>query len=235
MVRSARELYDLQLLDWEIQEREEELADIRAKLADDTRRQMARQRLAALQRKLDGLGPPRRNSEAAIQQIERRVSGIDERMYSGVVTNPRELEAYQDERSMLVRTQRSEEDTLLDLMVDMEETQESRDEARTVFERIDGERKSEVAELGSREEALSSQLPGLRERRVSMSSEFSSQALAVYETVRRSRGGHGAALVDRRGLCQGCRLVIPTTELLKVRSGQDIVQCGSCARILIYG
>ena len=234
-MRSVRQLYDLQLLDWDIQNLEEELSDVRAKLADDTARMSARRRLDALEARLRELASPRRQSEHAIQQMEQRASAIEGRLYSGAVTNPRELEAYQDERAMLVRNQRAEEDRLLDLMVEMEDVQERRDEARTTFEKIDVERSGEVSELTSREDALSSELPGLETRRQSISAEYPPNVMAVYETVRRARGGQGAALVDRRGLCQGCRLTIPNAELSRVRSGDGIVQCGSCSRILIYG
>lgn len=233
-MRNVKELYELQLLDWEIQQREEELSEVQARIADDARRVQAHRRLSALERKLGELGPAGRQVERAIQQIEERIAGIDNRMYSGSVTNPRELEAYQEERAMLVRNQGSEEDRLLEYMVGMEETEELRDQARAVFEQIDGERRRELGTLGTRQDELSSELPGLHSQRQEMSTEYPPNVMAVYETVRRTRGGQGAALVDRRGLCQGCRLVIPNAELGRVRSSEGIVQCGSCTRILIY-
>ena len=183
----------------------------------------------------DELGPARRQSERAIEQIEVRISNIDSRMYSGSVTNPRELEAYQEERANLVRNQRDEEDRLLEFMVEMEETEELRDQARAVFEQIDGDRRRELDTLGARQEELSSDLPGLRSLRQELSTEYPPNIMAVYETVRRSRGGQGAALVDQRGMCQGCRLTIPNAELSRARAGDVVVQCGSCSRILIYG
>ena len=53
---SIRQIYDLQLLDWDIQNREEELAGILETLADDSQRLSARRRLDSLHRKLDDLG-----------------------------------------------------------------------------------------------------------------------------------------------------------------------------------
>ena len=233
-MRNVRELYELQLLDWEIQQREEELSEVQTRITDDARRVQAHRRLSALERKLGELGPARRQVERAIQQIEERIAGIDNRMYSGSVTNPRELEAYQEERAMLVRNQSSEEDQLLEYMVEMEETEELRDQAKGVFEQIDGERRLELGTLGTRQEELSSELPGLHSQRQEMSTEYPPNVIAVYETVRRMRGGQGAALVDRRGLCHGCRLVIPNAELGRVRTSDGVVQCSSCSRILIY-
>lgn len=234
-MRTVKELYELQLLDWEIQQREEELSEVQSRIADDSKRIQAHRRLSVLENRLGELGPARRQSERAIQEIERRISNLDNRMYDGSVTNPREFEALQEERANQVRNQADEEDRLLEFMVEMEETEELRDQAKAVFEQIDGERRHELGVLGARQEELSSELPGLHSRRQQLSTEYPPSIMAVYETVRRIRGGQGAALVDQRGLCQGCRLTIPNAELSRARSGDDVVQCSSCSRILIYG
>ena len=232
---SIRQIYDLQLLDWDIQKREEELSEVLATLADDSQRLSAKVRLDSLQKNLDDLAGPRRRSESAIQQAEQRLSEIERRMYSGFVTNPRELEAFQEEQATLNRNRSDEEDRLLEYMVDMEETEVLRDEARAAFEQIDGQRSKQVAELGTRRTELESELPELHRERHTMSSEYPRQILAVYESVRRSRGGQGAALMDSRGLCGGCRLTVTSAEMQRVRASREIVQCGSCSRILVFG
>ena len=232
---AIRQIYDLQLLDWDIQKREEDLAGILETLADDSERVSAGRRLDALQQKLDDLVEPRRRSESAIQQAEQRLSEIERRMYSGFVTNPRELEAFQEEQATLNRNRSAEEDSLLDYMVEMEETQSLRDEARVAFEQIDGERNRLVAELGALRKELESELPELHRERQAVSSEQPQSILAIYETVRRSRGGQGVALMDNRGLCGGCRLTVTSAEMQRVRASREIVQCGSCSRILVFG
>lgn len=233
-MRAVRELYDLQLLDWEIQQREEELSEVQGRIADDSKRIQAHRRLSVLENKLGELVPARRQSERAIKVIEERISNLDTRMYDGSVTNPREFEALQEERDNQVRNRGDEEDTLLEFMVEIEETEDLRDRARAVFDQIDEERSRELGTLEARREELTSELPGLLEQRQEMSAEYPPNIMAVYETVRRTRGGQGAALVDQRGMCQGCRLTIPNAELSRARSSQGIVQCGSCTRILIY-
>ena len=231
---SLRDLYDLQQLDWDIQNREEELADIRARAADDTRRLTAKRQLDALETRLADLARPRRQTENNIEDIELRIAEIDGRLYDGSVTNPRELEAYQEERTNLSVNRSDEEDRLLEMMIETDDTQALLDKAREIFERIDGERVRELESLKARHAEVSSELPDFKERRGELVSEQAPMTLAIYEQVRQLRGGQGAALVDRRGLCQGCRLVIPTTELQRVRAGDQVVQCGSCSRILIY-
>ena len=230
---SIKDLYDLQLLDWEIQKREEELDDIRAKLADDSTRIAAKRRADALEARMAKLTSPRRQAENNIEDIERRIADIDVRLYDGSVTNPRELEAYQEERANLEENKSEEEDKLLELMIESDDTQALLDKAKAIFERIDQERVSEIERLRSRGTAITAELPEFMDRRITLADFQAPAALATYESVRKLRGGQGAALVDRRGLCQGCRLVIPTTEMRLVRAGNQIVQCGSCSRILI--
>ena len=234
-MRTVKELYDLQLLDWQIQQREEELSEVQGRIADDSTRVQAHRRLTAIEAKLGELGPARRQSERAIEEIEQRITNLDNRMYDGSVTNPREFEALQEERANQVRNRGNEEDRLLEFMVEMEDTEELRDRAKAVFEQIDEERTRELGTLEARREELTSELPGLHTQRQEMSAEYAPNIMAVYETVRRTRGGQGAALVDQRGMCQGCRLTIPNAELSRARTSEGIVQCGSCTRILIYG
>ena len=232
-MRSVKELYELQLLDWEIQNLETEFAEARARLADDSARVRAKRELDALDARVDDLAASRRQCENAIDRFDERIALIDKRMYGGAVSNPRELEASQDERAAHLRNRSAAEDALLELMVEAEETEERRDEAKTAFERVHAERSREVAELTARGRELSARLPDLRARRADLAALYDPAAIAVYESVRRSRGGQGAALIDRRGLCQGCRLVRPNAELSRARAGDQIAQCGNCSRILI--
>ena len=58
----VKQLYDLQLLDWDIQDREQSIAEVRARLADDSKRIAAKQRVDRIAARLTELGPPRRPS-----------------------------------------------------------------------------------------------------------------------------------------------------------------------------
>ena len=228
----VRQLYDLQLLDWDIQEREQSIAEIRARLADDSKRIAAKQRADRIEARLAELGTPRRKSEGAIQQIETRIENINRRIYSGMVTNPRELEAFEEEKATLQRQHSEEEDALLEVLVELEELQVEDIQAKQAHDAINSAREREIIELQSKEQALSQELPELYEQRSEMAAEYPPVALATYDTVKKSRRGHAVALVER-GACQGCRLTLPSLELQKVRTSQDIVQCSSCTRILV--
>lgn len=229
---NIKQLYDLQLLDWDIQESEQSITKIRARLADDSQRNAAKQSVCRIAARLSELVTPRRHSEGAIQQIESRIEHIEQRIYGGMVTNPRQLEAFQEEKAILQRQHSEEEDALLEVLVEIEELNSADILAKETYEEMNSAREREIIELQSSERILNQELPGLYERRSEMLTECPPLALATYDAVRKSRGGHAVALVER-GACQGCRLKLPSHELQQVRTSQNIVQCGSCTRIMV--
>jgi len=229
---SVRQLYDLQLLDWDIQSHEQDLAETNSKLADDSARVAAKKRLDGLEARLGELGPARRTAEAAVQQTEQKLAAIDNRVYSGMITSARELAAIEDEKTALQQQHSDQEDELLTLMVDTDETQDNKDKAQTSFDSINSRRQAELTELQSSHKTLTYELPGLYERREDVVDDYPPVALATYSMIAKQRGGQAVALVER-DTCQGCRIALARTELQAVRDPEKIVQCGSCSRILV--
>ena len=227
-----KQLYDLQLLDWDIQERERTLAEVKHRIADDSKLTAITRQIAELGSRLNELGAPRRQAESAIEEHEQRMQAIDKRAFSGAITSSREMSAYEDEKAGVAQKRADEEDTLLDLLVNIEGLQAEEVEARETSERISVHRQEELPGLHAREDSISSELPGLYQQRTEMVSEFPPQAMAVYETIRKLRDGQAVALVER-GMCQACRIALPSTELQQARISQKIVQCDSCGRILV--
>ncbi|MCL0029284.1 C4-type zinc ribbon domain-containing protein, partial [Dehalococcoidia bacterium] len=99
-------------------------------------------------------------------------------------------------------------------------------------ERIAQLRQNELTVLMASENSINDELPDLYERRKDMVSEVPPQTIAVYDNIRKVRGGHAVALVER-GMCQACRISLPSTELQQARISQNIVRCDSCGRILV--
>jgi hypothetical protein len=54
--------------------------------------------------------------------------------------------------------------------------------------------------------------------------------LQLYERLRQQKQGNAVAKIEQ-GRCQGCKITIPVSELSQARAG-ELVQCGSCSRVL---
>ena len=228
---SIKRLYDLQETDLVIDAREKRLADVRRRLADDTAVTSARERVAELDLRLQAPSARRRDLELDVQQLTDRLTSVHDRLYSGSITSPRELSAYEADRQHLQKRRGAEEDRLLEVMVEVDELRSARSRAAQELERIDAERRTDVKELEEDERELIAVLEALRQSRDGIAPAIPPATLSVYEGLRKSRDGVAVARVVR-SMCEGCRLTLPTMELQRAKSAQSIVQCSSCRRIL---
>ena len=232
---SLEELYRLQELDWVRAEKRQTLDEVRVELSDDSSLRRANLRREQLEAQYITQNALRRDAQLAVEQIEAREQLVQNRLYGGAVTNPRELEAFQEEQSMLRRQKSEAEDVLLEHMVSTEELQHQLAEAREAAETIEEQRKHRVPQLHQQEQTLTEELEAIERRRSELLPRFSPQVLSTYETLLNSRGGHAVSKVDQiRGsdVCGACRIALPRADAQRVRSSEALVQCNNCRRIL---
>ena len=89
----------------------------------------------------------------------------------------------------------------------------------------------EQASLSQKQAELNSALATLEKKRKDLASKLDTASLELYQALRRIRQGTAVAKVEQ-GVCQGCRIALPMSELQRAKIGQELVQCGSCERIL---
>ena len=224
-------LYELQLVDTEISGLESALADVRARLADDSEVKRAGERLRRLEAQFEEVSGQRRSVQASVDQLTEKIGSVEKTIYGGAVTNPRELGAYEVERDMVQRQRSGEEDKLLELMVQFEDLQENRDKARATLSRLESERTEHIKEWTGEEGRLVSDLESQNGVRGRMTPDIPPAALSTYQMVLKARDGLAVVKVER-GACQGCRISLPTSVEQQARTSEAIVQCSSCYRIL---
>ena len=232
---SLKELYNLQELDLVRVDKQQALSAVRAELADESSLRRARQRLAQLDAQHTNRSALRRDAQLVVEQLETRVATVQERLYSGMVSNPRELEAFQEEQAILGRQISEAEDVLLERMVETEELEEELTAARAALQEIEENRRERVPHLRQQERTLAAELDALERRRTEMLPLFPPQMLSTYETLLASRGGQAVSNVELargREICGICRVALPTSDSQRLRSGDSLVQCNNCRRIL---
>ncbi|MCK4696871.1 MAG: hypothetical protein KAT53_01045, partial [Dehalococcoidia bacterium] len=78
---------------------------------------------------------------------------------------------------------------------------------------------------------LGAALATLEQKGKDLAGKLDASSLELYQALRRKRHGRAVAKVEQ-GMCQGCRIALPMSELQRARLGQELVQCSSCERIL---
>ena len=232
---SLKELHELQEIDLDRAEKQQILEAVRAELADESGLRRAQQRLTQIDAQHTHRSALRRDAELVVEQLEARAESVQERLYSGAVTNPRELEAFQEEQAILGRQISEAEDVLLERMVETEELEEELTTARTAFQALEEQRRERVPHLRMQEQTLVAELDALELRRAEMLPLFPPQMLSTYETLLASRGGQAVSKVELargREICGICRVALPTSDSQRLRGDDSLVQCNNCRRIL---
>ncbi len=228
---NIRQLFNLQELDWEIASRAKTLEETRFRLNDVTAIEAMRRRQALIGRQLDEARTERRKRETAVSGLEQRLENLDRRLYGGFVTNPRELEASEEERAFLQQQRSEEEDGLLEALVLSEELEEGLSAAGGRIAAMESARDAERPGLLERESRLAAELEELRRAREEAAPQLPADALSTYESLLRSKNGHAVARVER-SVCQGCRMTLPSLEVQRAKSPTRVALCSNCGRIL---
>jgi predicted nucleic acid-binding Zn-ribbon protein len=123
------------------------------------------------------------------------------------------------------------EDKTLGLMTEMDVLEKevaARRQQLTAVE--DGWAKNQQSLLRQKDELIA-MIAGIEPKRSEAASNIDKAYISLYETLRKRRQGRGVAKVEQ-GMCQGCRIHLPVNKMQQVRTGHNLVQCGSCERIL---
>ena len=230
MTESAQ-LYELQAADLHIENLVRQLDDVEARLRDDRELAEARRQFDRLQAGLKAIRPQYREAELQAGDLLSKAEEVEKRLYGGSVRNPRELQNLEDDLHQLRRNQAAAEDRQLELLAQLEEAQTAAADAEASLERMEAAWNDTQRHLGEERERLSGELAAAKGQRDRDAAAIDPRRLALYDRLRASRGGQPVARLER-GACQGCRLVLPTGEISKMRQATGLVQCSSCGRIL---
>lgn len=227
----VRGLYDLQVIDLEIDEVERDLCVVESGLGESEELRSARESLTQASERQAGLQRGLRKLELDLEEVIGKRRASEKTLYSGKVKSPKELSGLEQEVQFLRRHQAEIEDETLEVMSQLETADKSLEGERKGLERLEVEWKEEQAELRGRQAAFSSRLSLLRGRRERLQAAIDPDDLATYEDLRRRKGREGVALVQN-GICKGCGVAVPTSRVTKVLRGEELVHCANCERIL---
>jgi hypothetical protein len=187
-----------------------------------------------LQLRVDDLTRAQRKADADVEQVKARQQRDQQRMDSGAITSPKDLEAMQHELVSLDRRVTELEDAELEVMEELETAQ---GELKTFKNRLDalGARADDLT--AQRDEALAridAELASLVAQRKVSTDGMPADLMALYDKLRAQKGGVAAALLRARR-CEGCSLELNPADLAVIAKSpvDEVVRCEECNRILV--
>ena len=225
----AKQLYQFQEVDLEIESNERALSQIASQLGESQAVVRTQNQLQLEQQRLEELRRKQRSAEWEIDDIVPKLTAAEETLFSGRIKNPKELTNLQHEVDALKAKRDQLEEKALDIMDQVELSETSVARISNQLETLKADWQRQQQQLSDELERLKAILSDLRHKRQLLSDEIEPQAIEFYQELREEKGTAVARV--EQGICRGCRISLPTTELQQARSG-NLVQCSSCGRIL---
>jgi predicted nucleic acid-binding Zn-ribbon protein len=190
--------------------------------------------LAAAETAGRDLGRAQTKLEGEVEQVRARATRDQSRLDSGAVGSPRELENLQSEIASLGRRQGDLEDQLLEVMESAETADSTVDRLRTEQSDATAAREAAKARRDAAISAIDAESAEKSSERSALAAELPADLVTLYEKIRASSGGVGAAALVRRR-CEGCHLEVGGAELREIAAlpQERVVRHEDCRRILV--
>ncbi len=210
------------------------LPEIERQVELETQLNRTRNQHVAAQVILGDLQRDQSRSDADVEVVRQRILKDQQLLDSGSINDPKQLSSLQHELESLARRRSELEDIELEVM----ERVEGAEAAVAVLAEQEDELTAELAQVTSALLDLTAQIDSdiseVEKERASLAENIPADLMSLYEKIRASHSGVGAALLHR-GQSGGCRLTIPPQEMqvIKAAPTDAVIQCEECRRILV--
>ncbi len=227
-------LREIQIIDLKIYKREKELAVLDN--GDETKK-----KAFAAMKQLDAFTPGYRKKETDLKDMELKMKTIEEKkksvhfkLYSGKVSNHKELEDLQKDEEMLAKQIHSLESIILELMEELEKESAVFKKLTENVDLLKHQYQKTVLNFKKIGEQLKNEVTELKPQRDVLAIDFEDKILLKkYDAIRVRSAGQGM-VVTAVDICPACSTKINNTLIYQARQGEDLTCCGNCGRILYW-
>ncbi|MEV6651094.1 C4-type zinc ribbon domain-containing protein [Streptomyces sp. NPDC051219] len=173
-------------------------------------------------------------AEQDVDQVRQRAVRDQQRLDSGAVSSPKDLENLQRELTSLAKRQGDLEDVVLEVMEHRESVQERVGELTARVASVQAKADDATSRRDAAQAEIDSEITTITKEREIVAASVPADLLKLYEKLRVQQGGVGAARLYQRR-CEGCRLELNITEVneVKAASPDTVLRCENCRRILV--
>ena len=225
----SKQLYQLQEVDLELESNEQALEQTTSQLGESEAVATARDKLTLERQRLEELKQQQNSTEWEVDDLTVKLKDVEKELYSGRITNPKELTNLQHEVEGLKANRSQLEDRILEIMEQAELASARVTDISGELRTLEDDWHDQQQQLSRDMERLKTLLSNLRHERQLLSAEIDPQVIEVYVDLKKQRGTAVAKV--EQGICRGCQISLSAAELQWVR-GNGLVRCSSCGRIL---
>jgi predicted nucleic acid-binding Zn-ribbon protein len=207
------------------------LADVEARIATDPELERRRREARRLRREQTAADAALTAVEQEVDGMRRRARELNRQLYSGSVRNPQELLGMQHDLDALRQRVDAQDEHLLELMERAESAATADREANAAIVDRERERAGQAGELLEQALAFREAVERDERDRAELTAALAEADLALYERLARRLA---PVVVRMQGdSCGGCHIPFANSEVRRIRTADEPVQCSSCDRVVV--
>jgi predicted nucleic acid-binding Zn-ribbon protein len=224
------QLYKLQETDVEIREKTKRLKEVMVAQQESKALLAARERVDPAVTNFNHWQGKHNDLSLELKSLRTKAKNSENRLYSGKVTNPKELNDLQKEIESLSRRADVLDEEVLEALLYLEEAETEKTAADEAYAEVLAKWETSVAKYKEEQNVVALRVHKLMQLRKEQASVVDAASLNEYESLAKKKNGMAIARV-RVDMCLGCRLTISAIKIKQAKEGEK-VYCGGCGRIL---
>ena len=225
----ARDLYQLQEVDTALEANLQAQKKVSAQIGESQIVLKAKAKLDEELKNLERLAAQEKSTEWEIDDLTAKIKDTEKKLYGGKIFNSKELGSLQQETDELKKRCSGLEDKSLGLMEELEALRKAIDYSKEELAKLQAQWQAQQKQFVVELMQLKAAQAVHETNRQQIAALIDAEAMATYQELRK-RKGVAVAKVEQ-GICQGCRITLPNTDLQRAKGG-GVVRCSSCGRII---
>jgi predicted nucleic acid-binding Zn-ribbon protein len=198
---------------------------IRAKL------EQTRQRMEDIKQRYEASYAAAAEQERRLQELDERIRRAEAELYSGRVTNPRELQLMQQEIENAKKTRDELDLQMLQLWETLETMKRDIDASERDLRQIERFYEAHMEDYRQRKAALEGEIAFNEQEREKLAQQIDPEVRQRYQTLRERLGGIAVAVVEQKA-CSVCHTLLTPYTLKRLETEEALITCESCGRLL---
>jgi predicted nucleic acid-binding Zn-ribbon protein len=227
-------LFRLQQIDTQLDQANNRLKEIEKAISENPLLDQASQVLQEAEKSLATQNKALIKAEDAVRAQRTKIEQTESTLYSGRITNPKELQDLQNETAALKRYLLVLEDRQLEVMIFYDEAHEKLQAALSHFEQLSIQVKQENQELLNEQGGIQKDIERISHEKQSLVNSLNTELMYLYEELRRNKRGIAVAIISDN-MCTACGYSLTAALVQMAHSPNQITYCPSCGRVLYGG
>ncbi len=172
-----------------------------------------------------------RDGEWEMQSINSKIKTLEDKAFSGKITNAKELSAIEADIEALKRTVGKIEDRLIPLYDQLEAKKSEINDLQVKIEAASVKAEKLKQSYESKSKSINEKLSQFEQKRQEFAKRADPQLLRKYEQIR-SKLARDAVVPLKEDKCGGCRMSLSSIAISSLKDDSKVHSCDNCGRFL---